>query len=485
MPNSTASVNCSNRIAARAKRRCPSSIESDIMSLLQTAIAFIVALGVLVIVHELGHYWVARWCGVKVLRFSVGMGRIVFSRRYGPDQTEWAISMLPFGGYVKMLDAREQDISSLPPSEVRREFTRQSVWKRIAIVAAGPFANFVLAVAIFAGLYSYGIPEPAARLRAVPEKSAAYQAGLRGGELVTAINGEPVQIWSDLRWQLMQLAIEHQTARIDVQRPNPGPTGGTLLDTVSLPLDGLATEDLEGDFLAKLGIDLARPKAVLGKISDDGPAMRAGLREGDLILEVNGSPVADGLAFVEQVRSSPGKLLEIGGMRNSQEFRVGVTPESVQGNRETIGRIRAEVPMAPEMVVASEAPLAALAKGVHKTWDTSVLTLKMLGKMLVGEVSWKNITGPITIADYAGQTARVGVVSYLTFIAFISISLGVMNLLPIPVLDGGLLLYYSLEVLTGRAIPERFGEIAQRAGVGILMTLMAVAVFNDIVRLMS
>lgn len=455
------------------------------MSLLQTVLAFLVALAVLVVVHELGHYWVARWCGVKVLRFSVGMGKIVWSRRFGPDQTEWALSMLPFGGYVKMLDAREQDISTLPPEDLKREFTRQSVWKRIAIVAAGPLANFLLAIAVFAGLYTYGMPEPTARIREVPTASAAYEAGLRGGELVTAIDGETVRNWSDMRWKVLQHALERNPVRLEVQRPDPIDPKGTLNESVNLRLDGLQTADLEGDFLAKLGLDLARPKAVLGRIVEDGPANRAGLREGDQIMAVNGKPVSDGLAFIEIVRKSPEQMLRLAGIRDGQEFSATVTPEAFSRNNETVGRIKVEVPLAPEMVTAGDAPVAALKRAVAKTWDTSVLTLKMLGKMLIGEVSLKNITGPITIADYAGQTARIGIISYLTFIAFISISLGVMNLLPIPVLDGGLLLYYSLELLTGRALPERFGEMAQRAGVGILMTLMAVAVFNDIVRLMS
>jgi regulator of sigma E protease len=449
------------------------------MNLLQTLIAFVVALGVLVVIHELGHYWVARWCGVKVLRFSVGMGKVVWSRRFGPDQTEWALSALPFGGYVKMLDAREQDMTGLPPEDLNREFTRQNVWKRIAIVAAGPLANFFLAIVVFAALHSYGIPEPAPRLRAVSQNTAAYEAGLRGGELIAAINDEPVQIWSDMRWILLQLAIEKEPARLSIARTDASAAGERRPDVVTLRLDGLTATDIDGDFLGKLGIELARPKPVLGKISP------AGLREGDLILKANGIPMIDALAFVEFIRASAGKPVEVAGLRDGQPFGVTIVPESYTKNERTIGRIKAEVPMTPEMVIASDAPVAALKKAIKRTWDTSVLTIKMLGKMLVGEVSWKNITGPITIADYAGQTARIGMISYLTFIAFISISLGVMNLLPIPVLDGGLLLYYSLEVLTGRPVPERFGEIAQRAGVGILMTLMAVAVFNDIVRLIS
>ncbi len=455
------------------------------MIFLQTLIAFIGALGTLIVIHELGHYWVARWCGVKVLRFSVGMGKIIFSRRLGVDQTEWVISALPFGGYVKMLDAREQDLSELSAQDLQREFTRQNVWKRIAIVAAGPIANFILAILLFAGLYINGVPEPTTKLRAMPQQSAAYQAGLRGGETVTAINGEPVEIWSDMRWKFLQLAVDKIPAKINISRPNPIHPGSTLIDTVTIPLLDLKPKDLEGDFLGRLGIALARPPAVLGTLIADGPAMRGGLRQGDLILAVNQVRIVDGLDFVESVRNSSGLSLNILVRRSGTEFNVVVTPEALLQNGQSHWKIKAEVALAPEMVTVSIRPFDALLKAMHKTWDTSTLTLKMFGKMLVGEVSWKNITGPITIADYAGQTARIGAISYLSFIAFISISLGVMNLLPIPVLDGGLLLYYFVEVLTGRPVSERFGEIAQRAGLGILLTLMIVAVFNDIVRLIS
>ncbi|HTN66259.1 MAG TPA: RIP metalloprotease RseP [Burkholderiaceae bacterium] len=456
------------------------------MNLLQTVLAFIVALGVLVTIHELGHYLVARLCGVKVLRFSVGMGKVIFSRRLGRDQTEWAISMLPLGGYVKMLDARESDLKDLPVQDLQREFTRQSVWRRIAIVAAGPLANFLLAIALFAGLYVHGTPEPLPKLRAVPENTAAYQAGLRGGELVTAVNGEPVRIWSDLRWKLVQLVLEKKPVELEVNRSQADSARRTAPARVSLSLHGLTAQDLESDFLTRLGIELARPPATIGTVLPDGPGLRAGLQQGDLVQSVNGVPLADGLAFIDLVRASPGKLLNLHVLRGQQSFDLEVTPEAQTGSDgRSLGRIKVEVALTPEMIVASDPPWTALWRAGQRTWDTSVLTLKMLGKMVVGQVSWKNITGPITIADYAGQTARTGMVSYISFIAFISISLGVMNLLPIPVLDGGLLLYYSLEVLTGRPVSERFGEIAQRAGVGLLVTLMAVAVFNDIIRLIS
>lgn len=452
------------------------------MMFLQTLLAFAVVLGVLIIVHELGHYLVARWCGVKVLRFSVGMGKVVFSRRFGPDQTEWAVSVLPLGGYVKMLDARDGDLEDVSAEDLKREFTRQSVWRRIAIVAAGPLANFLLAIAVFAGLYSYGMPEPAPILRAPAEKSIAYQAGLRGGEQIASINGEAVQVWGDVRWLLLQSVVDKKPARLEVSNAD---NQFDDLRGVIIPLDSISPNELEKGFLDKLGLDLARPAAVLGRVMPDGPAMHAGLQQGDQILAVDRTPVTDGLNFVELVRAAPDRIVHLHLLRDGREMDIDVRPEKISKNGQTFGRIKVEMPLAPQMVTIPHAPLAAMHKAIKRTWDTSVLTVKMVGKMVTGEVSWRNVTGPITIADYAGKTARIGLISYLSFIAFVSISLGVMNLLPIPVLDGGLLLYYAVEVLTGRPVSERFGAIAQRAGVGMLMTLMLVAVFNDINRLIS
>ena len=456
------------------------------MMLIQTLFSFLVVLAVLIVVHELGHYLVARWCNVKVLRFSVGMGKVIFSRRIGPDQTEWAISALPLGGYVKMLDAREGNLDEVAPEDLKREFTRQSVWKRIAIVAAGPLANFLLAILIFFALYSYGMPEPVSKLRAAPENSVAYQMGVRGGELVTAVNGEPVAVWSELRWKVLRSLVEGQDVRLELQRGG-GIGSGSYVESIVIPANAISPNELEGDFLGKLGLDIARPRPVLGRLMPDGPAEKAGLRSGDVILSVDGKPVADSRALVELIQASAGKALSFEGEdAQGNPFRTMVTPQAdMLEEGRVIGRIQAELPQVPEKAVVKDDPLSALSKAAAKTWDTSVLTLKMLGKMLIGEASLKNITGPITIADYAGQTARVGMISFLSFIAFVSISLGVMNLLPIPVLDGGHLLYYSAEIVTGRPVSERFGEIAQRAGIGVLMALMGVAVFNDIVRLLS
>ncbi|HEU5434774.1 MAG TPA: RIP metalloprotease RseP [Telluria sp.] len=445
------------------------------MTLLTTVLAFLVALGPLIIIHELGHYWVARLCGVKVLRFSIGMGKLVWSRRVGPDQTEWAVSALPLGGYVKFLDSRDPETAPKDDSELAREFTRQNVWRRIAIVAAGPIANFLLAIVLMAGLFMHGVDEPSTRVRAMPETTAAYSAGLRAGDAISAVNGEPVRSWTELRWEIVRAAIDKTDARLDVRGAGGGSFGATL------PASAVAALDVEGDVLGALGLSMWLPKPVLEEVVADGAGARAGLQKGDLVTAVNGKPLADGLGFVEAVRASPGRPLTVELQRGGRPLSLAVTPERSPSGH---GVIKVMVARAPEMVTVASGPVEAVARGAARTWETSTMTLKMIGRMITGEVSWKNVTGPITIADYAGQTARVGLISYLQFIAFISISLGVMNLLPIPVLDGGHLLYYSLEVLTGRPLPPRVGEIAQRAGVGLLFMLMALAVFNDLVRLL-
>jgi regulator of sigma E protease len=446
------------------------------MNVIQTVLAFLLALGPLIVFHELGHYTVARLCGVKVLRFSLGMGKVVWSRRFGPDQTEWAVSMLPLGGYVKMLDARDPDAPPMAPEDLKREFTGQGVWRRIAIVGAGPLANFLLAIVIFAGLSIAGTSEPSTRLRAVAEQSAAWQAGLRGGEQIAAVNGKAVASWPELRWEILQAIVDKRDARLDVKQAQGGQFGAIV------PASALASLDVESDVMAKLGLDMARPKPVLQQLVAGGPGERAGLKVGDQVTAVDGKPVADGIALIEAIRGAGGRTLAISVLRDGAPLVLPVTPEFDAARKVWV--IKAVPALAPQMVKVSAGPFAALAKAVAKTWDTSVLSVKMIGRMITGEVSWKNVTGPITIADYAGQTARMGPEVFLGFIAFISISLGVMNLLPIPVLDGGLLLYYSLEVLTGRPLPERIGAYAQRAGVGLLVMLMALAVFNDIARLL-
>jgi regulator of sigma E protease len=444
------------------------------MNVIHTVLAFVLALGPLIVFHELGHYLVARWCGVKVLRFSIGMGRVVWSRRFGPDQTEWAISMLPIGGYVKMLDARDPTTAPTDDKDLAREFTRQNVWKRIAIVAAGPIANFLLAIVVIAALFMHGKEEPGTRLRAAPAASAVYQAGVRGGDAVTAVNGEPVASWTALRWEIVRAAIDKREAELQVRAAN-GASYRALL-----PASTVSALDVDSDVLTALGMQAWRPRPTVDKVLPDGAAARAGLRQGDLVAAIDGKPLADGIDFIEAVRAAPGRTLQLTVQRGAQTLQLPMTPE--RDPQQGYGVVKLLVAQTPETVLVKAGLVEALGKGVARTWETSAMTVKIIGKMIVGEASLKNVTGPITIAKVAGETARSGAQPFLELIAFISISLGVMNLLPIPVLDGGHLLYYSLEVLTGRPLSERFAEIAQRAGVGLLFMLMALAIFNDLVR---
>ena len=456
------------------------------MIFIQTLLAFVLALSVLIVIHELGHYWMARLCNVKVLRFSLGMGKILYSRRFGPDQTEWAISLLPLGGYVKLLDARADDLDAVSPEDRKREFTSQSVWRRMAIIAAGPLANFVLAVFVLTGLYIYGMPEPVARLREVPENTVAYQAGLRGGETIIAIDGVPIHNWQEVRWKLTEVLMEERPA-VSLTYRLPGDAGddaaGSSTSTAIIPTHHVSIDDVDKDFIGKLGLSVERPPAVIGPVSKQGVAQKAGLQTGDRVLAVNGKPILDSLALVNCIRSSPGQTLALEVLRDGKPYEITLIPQARPEKDNLVGKIDAGISVMPEMTVLRYSIPVAFLEGAYKTWETSVITVKMIGKMITGDVSLKNITGPIAIADYAGQTARAGLIRYLHFIVFISISIGVMNLLPIPVLDGGLLLYYAVEIVSGGSIPEKVADIGYNIGIGILGILLLVAVFNDVVRL--
>lgn len=450
---------------------------------------FLLALGPLVVFHELGHYWVARLCGVKVLRFSIGLGRPIWTKKFAGSDTEWCIGILPLGGYVKMLDARDTDLTGVSDSDLKAEFTQQNVWKRIAIVAAGPIANFVLAIGLFTFLLMNGVAEPVAKLRVANVESSAYVAGLRQGDVITAVNGEPIKAYSEFRWQALQAGLDFKELRLSVLRAAPPQPGFALPDTTKhefvLPLSQLSKEDFEGDFLAKLGLGVFRPEAKLVKVLVGGPAANAGLTEGDVILKVNGRTVRDGQDLVEFVSAAPEQILQVEYRRQGQILtcELKAIADTVAGQK--VGRVQVQPDGTIETVTVHRNFFEALKLGNQRTWEYSALTLKMLGKIVTGQASLKNITGPITIADYADQAARLGLEVFIAFLATISISLGVMNLLPIPVLDGGHLLYYSLEVLSGKAIPVKYLEMAQRGGLVVLMCLMIVALFNDIVRKMS
>ena len=441
-------------------------------------LAFIVVLGVLVVFHELGHYWVARWCGVKVLRFSVGFGRVLWSRRVGSDGTEWAISAVPLGGYVKMLDEREGAVAD---ADLPRAFNRQGVFTRIAIVAAGPIANLLLAVLLFAGTYVYGIPGQRALLSDPPANTPAAAAGVRDGDLVVAVDGTPVGSWQDLRWRLLR-ASDASDATIEVERPDGS------RQRRSLPLASLAGADWEGNFMSTLGLraDLGAP--VIDEVVPDKPAARAGLRAGDRIVAIDGAPVRSPAEVAAKTNAKLGGEVAFRIMRDGAERDVTLTTEVAEQAGRKVGiagvRLKVDPALAERLAVTVRyGVIDALGQGTSKTWELAVFTLRMLGRIATGEASLKNISGPITMADFAGQSAQAGALVFIGYLALISISLGVLNLLPVPLLDGGHLLYYFAEIIKGSPVSDRAFEVGQRIGMVMLAVLMALALFNDLSRL--
>ncbi len=444
--------------------------------------AFLVTLGVLVVFHELGHYIVARWCGVKVLRFSVGFGRIIAARRVGPDQTEWALSAIPLGGYLKMADEREGDVA---PADVARAFNRQSVWKRMAIVAAGPIANLLLAVVLYAGTYMAGIPGQRALLAEPAPSTAAAAAGVRGGDLVVSLDGDSVQSWQDLRWRLLR-AQGRDSVTLSVV-PRDARTGDAAA-TRMLPLDGVKAADWEGNATAVLGLrpDLGAP--LVGEVVPGKPAARAGLVKGDRIVAIDGVAMRSPGDVAQVTNANPGTALTFGVRRAGTAVDVVVTPEPSEQAGKTIGLAGLRLTVDPEeakrlAVTVRFGVVDAFAQGARKTWELSVFTLKMLGRIFTGDASLRNISGPLTLADFAGQSAQAGMLVFVGYLALISISLGVLNLLPVPLLDGGHLLYYFAEVVKGSPVSDRAFEVGQRIGMAMLAVLMALALFNDFSRL--
>ncbi len=453
------------------------------MNLLDYVLPFVVALGVLIIVHEFGHYIVARLCGVKVLRFSLGFGKVLFMRRFGADQTEWALSAFPLGGYVKMLDEREAPV---PAEALHRAFNRQSVWRRIAIVAAGPLANFVLAIALYWGLYSSGVEELRARIGEPPPQSQAALAGFQEGELVRSVNGDAVQTWTEFRWHLLNDALERRSVAIETIN------GQNEIAFRKLELAGIDVDQSQNDVASQLGLRLYRPKlpAILGQLSADGAAAAAGLLAGDRVVRIGEKPVDSWSDLVASVRDAAGQTLDVEVQRGGSTLVVQLVPKAFEENGRTIGRIGVAMADAEGqrdlMFVTVRYGIAeALSKGIDQTWETASMSLSVMGRMIVGEVSVKNLSGPVTIADFAGQSARMGWPHYIKFLALISISLGVLNLLPVPVLDGGHLLYYVIEIIKGGPVSERVMEIGQQIGMALLAALMAFAFYNDINRLVA
>ena len=454
--------------------------------MITTVLAFLFTLGVLIVVHEYGHYRVAVACRVRVLRFSIGFGRVLWRRQARPDCTEFVICALPLGGYVRMLDEREGPVA---PAELDRAFNRKSLWQRTAIVAAGPAANLLLAIALYAMQFWVGVDEPKAVLGPPAVASVAERAGLHAGDWVRSVSSDgtewrDVRSLTDLRWQVTQSLLHGESLELLVSgRDGRGQRRSTL------DLASLASSEVDSKLMQRIGLGNAFSEPVLGEVKAGGAGAAAGLKAGDRILAIDGRAIDDSSQARDAIRAS-GKTGVATPMqwrieRGSARLDLAVTPaiHVDAGNR--IGRLEVVPGQPPEMVSVRYGALDGLTGAVTQTWQMSAITVKMLGKMIIGQASLKNLSGPVTIADYAGQSVRLGLAYYLGFLAVVSVSLGVLNLLPLPVLDGGHLMYYLFEAVTGRQVSELWLERLQRGGVAIMLMMMSLALYNDMARLLG
>lgn len=444
-------------------------------------VAFIVALGILIVVHEFGHYWVATRVGVKVLRFSVGFGKPIWSRRWGKDQTEFVVSAIPLGGYVRMLGEGDDEYS---PEEAHRAFSQKSLIKRTAVVVAGPLFNLAFAVIAFWLVYMIGIDGIKPVVGVVAPQSIAEAAGFRSGDELLEIDGKPVQTWGQHRMYIFRRTLDRAEMTFTV-RTESGRKLQRVIDLSQIPI-----AEIDAGLISRgIGLYVAMPElpAVIGKM-EAGPAEAAGLMLGDRIIRVGRASVSNWREFASRIHSRPGQPTLLTVKRGGEEQLINVTPGAKTIDGKTIGLIgvRPEIPGLPDSMKAMVrfGPLKSLAVAAEQTWTMSVLTLEMLYRMLKLEISTRNISGPLTIAQAAGYSAQMGIDRFLMFLALVSISLGVLNLLPIPVLDGGHLLYYAFEAVRGKPLSETVQAWGQQIGIMLLVGLMLLAFYNDITRIL-
>ena len=455
------------------------------MEFLYSVVAFVVALGVLVTVHEFGHFWVARRLGIKVLTFSVGFGRALWSRRSGDDGTEYVIAMIPLGGYVKMLDESEGDVAV---HERHRAFNRQPLSTRVAVVVAGPAFNFLFAIVAYWCMYMIGVDGLRPIVAETTPDSVAERAGFQPGDAMESIQGTKVETWQSA----VQAII---TASLDDRRIGVGVVDAAhhrqerVIDLGTIVVDDLT----RGRFFERIGLTPAQPvlPAVIGRVEAGRPAQRDGLRPGDRVVQAVGQDIGSWSDWVRIVREHPGETFDVVLDRDGARLTIRLTPDvEFAADGSQYGRIGAGARQPDDLmdryyVTERHGPWSALVKGFMKTGEISALTLRMMWKMVLLEVSLENLSGPVGIAEYAGASAQFGLSRFLEFLGIVSVSLGILNLMPIPLLDGGHLLYYAVEFLRGRPVSETSQIVGQRLGIALLVSLMGLALYNDLARLLG
>ena len=451
------------------------------MQILETIGAFILAIGILVLIHESGHFAVAKLMGIKVLKFSVGFGPTLISRRWGRDQTEYVIAALPLGGYVKMLG--EQGGEPVPAEDSKRAFDNLAPGKRFLIALAGPMANLLFAIVAYAGVAWLGIPGLAPIVGLVQDHSLAAQAQLHPGERITMLDGRPVYTWEDMRMGLLSAAVARTPVTLQTMRSD----GAQVTHVLSLQT--LTADTVGPDFVSKvIGMEPYLP-TVIGAVEPHSPAQLAGLRAGDRIVAMDGHPIPSWESLARHVESHPDKVIQLRYLTAQGLAKaVSLTPQMFLDKAgKPVGRIGIIMAPLPKnlIVLRERGPLEGLIYGVRTTWQMSRMTVEMIMRMVQGFVSPDNISGPLAIAEFAGQSAQAGLAPFLSFLGLISISLGVLNLLPIPILDGGHLVFYAVEMVRGKALPAVVVQKAQQIGIVLLLMLMSFAFYNDIMRLLT